>query len=177
MTNELKAKGNYNKVLKLISSGKNKGREFVFNKLMEKYSKKKENKNFKNLINLLKQCNKKTLIKFYKLYHPNILSLDLLLKYIFEKQIENKLLIITFLVFKKINEKGFMEELVNNYGVFLDTDNFIKLMKQKIDEIKSYKQLFEFIGSDFGKNDDEIEILLKAYKKAKAKGYLKQLNV
>ena len=59
----------------------------------------------------------------------------------------------------------------------MDTDNFIKLMKQKIDEIKSYKQLFEFIGSDFGKNDDEIEILLKAYKKAKAKGYLKQLNI
>ena len=172
MTNELKAKGNYNNVLKLISSDKNKGLEFVFYKLMEKYLAKKENK----VINLLKQCNKKTLSRFYKLY-PNILSLDLLLKYIFEKQIENKLLIITFLVFKKINEKGFMEELVNNYGVFLDTDNFIKLMKQKIDEIKSYKQLFEFIGSDFGKNDDEIEILLKAYKKAKAKGYLKQLNI
>ena len=59
----------------------------------------------------------------------------------------------------------------------MDTDNFIKLMKQKIDEIKSYKQLFEFIGSDFGKNDDEIEILLKTYKKAKPKGYLKQLNI
>ena len=172
LTNELKSKWNYNNVLKLISSDKNKGLEFVFYKLMEKYLAKKENK----VINLLKQCNKKTLSRFYKLY-PNILSLDLLLKYIFEKQIENKLLIITFLVFKKINEKGFMEELVNNYGVFLDTDNFIKLMKQKIDEIKSYKQLFEFIGSDFGKNDDEIEILLKAYKKAKAKGYLKQLNV
>ena len=68
-----------------------------------------------------------------------------------------------------------MEELENNYGIFLEVDNFIKLMNQKINEIKTYKGLFEFIGSEIGKNDDEIEIILKAYNKAKKKGYLSKL--
>ena len=96
---------------------------------------------------------------------------------IFNCQKEKKLLLTIFLVQKKINEKGFMEELKNNYnyGIFLEVDNFIKLMKQKLNEINTYKELFEFIGSEIGKNDDEIEIILKAYNKAKKKGYLSKL--
>ena len=94
---------------------------------------------------------------------------------IFNCQKENKLLLTIFLVQKIINEKGFMEELENNYGIFLEVDNFIELMKQKLNGINTYKELFEFIGSEIGKNDDEIEIILKAYNKAKKKGYLSKL--
>ena len=145
--NELKKSKNYNKLLELISSKKNNGQKFVLKKF--------------------KQSNKNTINKHYKLYNPTkIYILDFLFKCLFEYQIENKLLLITFLIYKKINEKGFIEELENNYGIFLDSDNFIKLMKQKIEEITSYKELFEYIGSDICKNDEENEIFLKAYKKA-----------
>ena len=155
--NELKQNGKYNKLLELISSNKNKGQEFVIKKF--------------------KQYNKKTINKHYKLYNPNnIYILDFLLKCIFEYNKENKLLLIIFLIYKKINEKGFIEELENNFGIFMEPDNFIKLMKQKMDEIRCYKELFEYIGSDIGKND-EIEIFLKGYNKIKKNGYLKQINI
>ena len=65
-----------------------------------------------------------------------------------------------------------MEELEKNYGIYLDVDNFIKDMKQKLNEIKSYKQLFEYIGNEFGKNKSDIEIIREAYEKAKLKKYI-----
>ena len=173
LTNNLKKSGNYNKVLDLIFSSQKKD-------LRKKYSIKQQNNENdnkdNNLINLLKQSSKETINKYYRLYHPyKNKDVDFFLSQIFRCQKENKLLLTIFLVQKKINEKGFMEELENNYGIFLEADNFIKLMKQKINEINTYKELFEFIGSEIGKNDDEIVIILKAYNKAKKKGYLNEL--
>ena len=169
LINNLKNNGNYNKVLNLIFSLQNE-------KLSMKQQNNENDNKDNNLINLLKESSKEIIYKFYKLYYPNKnQEIDFFLSVIFSCQKENKLLLTIFLVQKKINEKGFMEELENNYGIFLEVDNFIKLMKQKINEIKTYKGLFEFIGSEIGKNDDEIEIILKAYNKAKKKGYLNKL--
>ena len=84
----------------------------------------------------------------------------------------NNLLLITFFTQKKIEEKGFIEKLEKNYGIFLEVDNFIKEMKKKLTEVKSYKQLFEYVESEFGKNKTDIEIIKMAYKNAKWKSYI-----
>ena len=86
------------------------------------------------------------------LYNNNEISEDIkndFLKYAFETQIGNKLLLITFITKNKIEEKDFLKKLENNYGVYLEVDDFIKEMKKKLNEIKSYKQLFEYIGDEF----------------------------
>ena len=109
------------------------------------------------------------------LYKNNEISEDItnsFLKYAFETQIGNKLLLITFFAKKKIEEKGFMEKLEKNYGIYLDVDDFIKEMKEKLNEIKSYKQLFEYIGGEFGKNKNDLELIREAYEKAKLKKYV-----
>ena len=109
------------------------------------------------------------------LYKNNEISEDItnsFLKYAFETQIGNKLLLITFIAKKKIEEKGFMEKLEKNYGIYLDVDDFIKEMKEKLNEIKSYKQLFEYIGGEFGKNKNDLELIREAYEKAKLKKYV-----
>ena len=93
----------------------------------------------------------------------------------FESQRGNKLLLITFFAQKKIEEENFLEELEKNYGVYLEVDKFIKEMKDKLSEIKTYKSLFEYIGCDFlkkeGKYKDDLELIIDSYKKAKEKGY------
>jgi hypothetical protein len=99
------------------------------------------------------------------------------IKYSFESQRGNYLLLITFFAQKKIEEKGFLEQLEKNYGVYLDVDNFIKEMNQKISEIKTYKQLFEYIGADFIKEDkykdkDDLDLIIDSYIKAREKNYL-----
>ena len=106
----------------------------------------------------------------------NIKNKETILDYAFNSQRGNKLLIITFFAQKKIEEKDFLENLEKNYGVYLDIDNFVKEMKQKLNEIKSYKELYEYIGSDFGKDKEEIELLIEGYKRAKEKGYIKDNN-
>ena len=98
------------------------------------------------------------------------------LEEIFKNQKGNQLYIISFFAQKKIEEPGFMEELEKNYGVYLDVDNFIKDMKKKLEEIKTYKDFYEFIGTDFGKDKTDIELFIEAYGKAKQKGYIKTLN-
>ena len=103
-------------------------------------------------------------------------------KELFEKFVEkayksqrgNNLLLITFFAQNKIGEKGFIEKLEKNYGIYLEVDNFIKEMKQKLEEVKSYNQLFKYIGSEFGKNETDVEIIRKAYKKAKFNGYVER---
>ena len=45
-------------------------------------------------------------------------------------------------------------------------------MKTKLNEIENYKQLFEYLESDFGKNKTNLEIIRDAYEKAKLKGYI-----
>ena len=96
------------------------------------------------------------------------------LKYAFESQKGNQLLLITFFAKKKVEEKGFLDELEKNNGVYLDVDKYIKEMNVKLNEIKNYKDLFEYIGSDFYKNNckDDLELIIYCYKKALEKGYI-----
>lgn len=99
------------------------------------------------------------------------------LKYVYGSQRGNNLLLITFFAQKKIIEKGFLNELENNYGIYLDVENFIKEMRQKLDEVKTYGQLFEYIGSEFGKNKTDEELIKGAFEKAKLKGYIRDNNL
>ena len=98
------------------------------------------------------------------------------LKYAYESQKGNQLLIITFLVLNKLGEPGFMEQLEKNYGIYVDIDGFFLNMKQKLKEIKSYKELYGFIEVDLGKDKTEVEMIIDAYEKAKRKGYIKAPN-
>ena len=100
-------------------------------------------------------------------------NIDEILKYAFEHQRGNQLYIVSFFAQKKIEEKGFMEELEKNYGVYIDVDNFIKDMKQKLEEIKTYKDFYKYVRTDYGKEKEEIELIIEAYRKAKEKGYIR----
>jgi hypothetical protein len=46
-------------------------------------------------------------------------------------------------------------------------------MKEKLDEIKDYKQLFRYVNSEFEEKDSSLEIFVKGYKKARQMGYIK----
>jgi hypothetical protein len=87
----------------------------------------------------------------------------------------NKLLLITFFAQKKMEEKGFMEELEKNYGIYFDVDNFIKGMKEKLKDIHSYQQFFKYIGSEYGSDKNDVEIFNDAYEKAEKRGYFSTL--
>ena len=100
-------------------------------------------------------------------------TLKQVLDYAFESQRGNKLLIITFFTRNKIEDKQFMQELEKNYGIYLEVDKFIKDMNQQIKDIKNYNQFFNYIGSDFGKNMTDLDILIHCYKKAREKKYIK----
>ena len=65
-----------------------------------------------------------------------------------------------------------MKELEANYGIYLDVDIFIKEMNQKFNEIKSLSEMYEYIGSEYGKDLTDLEIIIKSYKRAKLKGYI-----
>jgi hypothetical protein len=103
-------------------------------------------------------------------------NLNKFMEEVFKNQKGNQLYIISFFAQKKIEEPGFLEELEKNYGVYLDVDNFIKDMKKKLEEIKNYKDLYAFIGTDFGKDKTDLELFIEAYGKAKEKGYIKPFN-
>ena len=98
------------------------------------------------------------------------------LKYAYESQKGNQLLLITFLVLNKLGEQGFMEELEKNYGIYVEVDSFFLEMKKKLKEIKSYKELYEFIKVDLGKDKTELELIVDAYEKAKQKRYIRDPN-
>ena len=102
----------------------------------------------------------------------NIKNKDEIIENVFKSQRGNKLLIITFFAQKKVEEKGFLEELEKNYGIYLEVDDFIKKMKEKLEEITTFKQLLEYVGSDFGKDKTDMEIIIEAYDKAKEKNYI-----
>ena len=106
----------------------------------------------------------------------NIKNKDEILKYAFESQRGNKLLIITFFAQKKIDEKDFLENLEKNYGVYLDIDNFVKEMKQKLKDIKCFKELFKYIGNEFSQDKDELQLIIDGYISAKKKGYIREKN-
>ena len=124
------------------------------------------------------------LIKFlYLLFYinellkdKNLKNKDEILKYTFENQRGNKLFIITFFTAKKIEDKEFMKELENNYGIYLDVDTFIKEMNQKLNEIKNHNEMYKYIGSEYGQDKTDLEIIIHAYKMAKKKGYIKEPN-
>ena len=99
-----------------------------------------------------------------------------ILEYAFKSQRGNSLLIITFFAQKKIEEEGFMEELEKNYGIYLDVDKFIKEMNQKLHEIKSFKEMFKYIGSEFGSDKEDYQIIIEGYKRAEQKGYIRGFN-
>ena len=50
-------------------------------------------------------------------------------------------------------------------------------MRQKLNEVKTYGQLFEYIGSDFGKNKTDEELIKEAFEKAKLKRYISDNNI
>jgi hypothetical protein len=103
----------------------------------------------------------------------NIKNIDEIVKYSFENQKGNKLFIITFFTAKKIEDKAFMKELEDNYGIYLDVDTFIKEMKEKLNEIKSLNEMYKYIGSEFGQDKTDLEIIIESYEKAKIKGYIR----
>ena len=76
-----------------------------------------------------------------------------------------------------MEEKGFLEELEKNYGIYLEVDDFIEEMQKKLEEIKTFKQLLEYVESDYGKDKTDIEIIIEAYDKAKEKNYISRANI
>lgn len=103
-------------------------------------------------------------------------NLDEVLKYAYESQKGNQLLLITFFALKKIEEKDFMDQLEKNYGIYLKVDEFVQELKQKLIEVKSYKALYEYLETDIGKNKKEQEIVIEGYQRAKKKRYIKDPN-
>ena len=67
-----------------------------------------------------------------------------------------------------------MTELENNYGVYMDIENYMKDINRKITDTHYYKDLFDFIQADIVfKDEDEYQNIIKSYKKAKQKKYIK----
>ena len=99
-----------------------------------------------------------------------------ILGYAYESQKGNQLLLITFSVLKKLEEKGFMEELAKNYGIYLGVDAFLEEIKQKLKEVKSFKSLYEFIGTELGQEKTEMDLIVESYEKAKKRRYIRDPN-
>ena len=99
------------------------------------------------------------------------------MKNAFNSQIANKRVLISFFAQKKIEEKGFMETIEKQYGVLLDIEKLNKEIEVKLNEVQSFKKLFEYIGSDFGKNKNDLEIIRESYEIAKLKRYIKNDNI
>lgn len=106
----------------------------------------------------------------------NNTNTDEMLQYAYESQKGNQLLLITFFALKKIEEQGFMEELEKNYGIYLKVDEFVQELKQKLNEVKSYKALYEYLETDLGKDKTELEIIQEGYQRAKGKRYIRDPN-
>ena len=99
-----------------------------------------------------------------------------MLKYAYESQRGNQLLLITFYVLNKIEEKDFKEELEKNYGIYLKVDEFMNELKKKLNEVKSYKNIYKFIGTEFGNDKTDLELIIEGYERAKAKGYIRNFK-
>jgi hypothetical protein len=109
--------------------------------------------------------------KIDKKYHLDIV------KNLYEVSKDN-LLLITTLAQMKMNEEGFLEELENNYGIYMNIEDFMKEINQKIKDIKCYKDLFDFMKADVVfKVEDEYETIIKSYQRAKEKKYIQTIYV
>lgn len=94
---------------------------------------------------------------------------------IYSSQKGNSLLLISFMARKKMKKMKFFENLENNYGVFLEADAFIEEIRKKMNEIKTYTDLYKYIRCSLIKNDvmnSEIELISDAYVEAKEKKYI-----
>ena len=109
---------------------------------------------------------------YLKKTNKELLNDDIYLNNVYQVQKGNKLLLITFFAQKKMEEKGFMDKLEKNYGIYLEVDDFIKEMKEKLSEIKTYSQFFQYVGSEYGKNKSDDIIIREAYEKAKLNHYI-----
>ena len=104
-------------------------------------------------------------------------SMNDILKYAYDSQKGNQLLLITFAVLKKLNEEGFMKSLEDNYGIYVEVDAFVDDIKKSLSDVKSYKELYQCIRSELGNNKTELELIIDAYEMAKQKRYIREVNV
>ena len=95
------------------------------------------------------------------------------LKYAYSSQRGNQLLVITFIAKNKMDNKEFIKELKDNYGIYLNVNSFIVEMKNKLKEINSYTDLYRFIGCNLLDDLSEMEYIIQSYKKAKDKKYIR----
>ena len=93
---------------------------------------------------------------------------------VFPTQRGNKLLLMAFFAHKKTQEKGFMDKLESNNGIFLDVNNFLEEMNKELSEIKTYSQFYEYLGSEYGKNKTDVDLIKEAYEKAVLKNYIRE---
>ena len=105
-------------------------------------------------------------------YKKEITNWDEILKYAYETQRGNKLLLISHFAKEKMQEKNFLEDLEKNYGIYLDVDNFIKELKQKLKEITNPLELRKYLGFPVSENISNYDMIKEAYIQAKRKGYL-----
>ena len=91
---------------------------------------------------------------------------------------KDNLLLITTLAQMKMNQKGFLSQLEQNFGVYMDIEALMKEINQKIKEVKCYKDLFDFMKADVVfKLEDEYEAIIKSYQKAREKKYIRTIVV
>ena len=201
---ELHNLGIFDNVVDIISKDKNFLYLYYYDKREAKYqAKNRMNQSFKKLFNDCSSDGKSKLkelildkMHFSQFFHnqiiiqtlydsfrvdqifesDNLQNQDEILKYAYESQRGNQLLLITFFTLKKMEEKGFMEELEKNYGIFLEVDKFVDDMKIKLNQIKSFKALYEYVGSELGKDKSEVELIIEGYRRAKKMKYIKFLN-
>ena len=101
-------------------------------------------------------------------------DIDDILKYAYESQKGNPLLLITFSVLKKLNEEGFMKALEDDYGIFVKVDSFVDEIKKSLNAVKNYKELYECIGSGLGNGKTELDLIIESYDIAKQKKYIRE---
>ena len=186
---------NKEKKYKIDENTRNKVRERIIDEFPSIYknecspnAQKKIDKLLISNINLYKYCGHELKENYLNKNNYFLLNkVDELMKKIdkkFHSEIVNKLydvakdnlLLITTLAQKKMNEKGFLTELEKNYGLYMNIEEFMKEINQKIKEIKCYKDLFDFMQADvIFKVEDEYETIIKSYQKAKEKRYIKTI--
>jgi hypothetical protein len=128
--------------------------KYEYEKNIAKYQEKMRETKVSEILKYISKNKNKKIIKKYLLCAYESLN-------------ENKILLLSFFFLqKKMKEKNFMDNLEKNYGVCVDIDIINKEIKEKLKEIKTYKQLFEYVGSEFGKNEDEIYNIKNVYEKA-----------
>ena len=108
--------------------------------------------------------------------NQNMQDTKQILEYAYQSQRGNQLLIITFYALKKIEENGFMEELEKTYGICLGVDEFVKELKQKLQEINNYRSLHEYVGVELDKEKTELDVVVEAYERAKQQKYIQDPN-